>query len=239
MSEDDLYALYKLHLADARIVELKTRAATFDPTKATRTAIEKLKPAHDAAKAKLDKLSSDHTDLELKFKTLFDKLNAQINYLYSGKVTNSRESEALEKDIESLRDRADKAEEERLAVAEATPAARKAYGDVHEKMEVLKKELAVAYQAALKERDQLQADYKESVKVRNDRAVKVPAGLLAQYDAIRVKHNGIGMGEILGGKTCGACGTNLPQKIVLSAREGKLVMCESCHRILFHVLPNP
>jgi uncharacterized protein len=237
MTEDDLYELYKLHQVDAQIVELKQRAADFDPTRPVRAKIEAIKPDFESAKKLLDTLSADHTDLELKFKSLFDKLNNQINYLYSGKVVNAKESEALEKDIESLRDRADAAEQQRVDVAAQLPAARARFEDLNKKMEALKRELAVEYQKALKEKENLQNSYKELVEKRKARAGKVLPSLAAQYDAIRVKYNGIGMGLVVGEKSCGACGTILPTKSVLAAQAGKLVTCETCHRILFHVLP--
>jgi predicted nucleic acid-binding Zn-ribbon protein len=237
MTEDDLYELYKLHQVDARIVELKQTAADFDPTRPVRAKIDAIKPDFEAAKKNLEQLSASHTDLELKFKSLFDKLNNQINYLYSGKVVNAKESEALEKDIESLRDRADQAEQQRVAVAGEIPGARAKFEELNTKMDALKRELAVEYQKALKEKERLQSEYKELVEKRKAKASKVLPSLAAQYDAIRVKYNGIGMGVIVGGKSCGACGTILPTKSVLATQEGKLVTCEACHRILFHVLP--
>ena len=238
MTGEDIYILYKLHLIDAKIFDIRTRAARFDPTREIRAAIEELKPTFDAAESRYKSLVASHADLELKFKSLFDKLNNQINYLYSGKVTNPRETEAIEKDIANLRDRAEKAEADRLRVSEDIPSAKDAYDAVNKQMEKLKAQGQATYKEALAEKKRLEADYKRLTEDRPNAAQKVVPSLLAQYEAIRHKQNGLGMAEIIDDKKCGRCGTLLAAKLVLAAKDNKLVTCESCHRILYAPLPN-
>ena len=238
MTSDDLYKLYKLHQVDAKIVELKRKAAAFDPTKESKEKIEALKPAWDAAKKHLESLEADALDLELKFKTVFDRLTYQVNYLHGGKITNPREVELIEKDVENLRERAEKVDADRGALVEQIPVARAEFKTQDTEMEVLKKEYAIAYKKAVKERETLQADYAAAVKDREAKAKAVLPSLLAQYDAIRAKSNGIGMAEVVKDKNCGGCGTVLPARLIVASKESKLVTCESCHRILFTVVPN-
>lgn len=238
MTEEDLYALYQLHLVDARIVEIKQAAASFDPTKELRQQAETLKAQTERAKNALDGLKGEHKDLELRFKTLFDRLTKQMEAMMGGKVTNPREIEALERDIEDLRERADAAEQKRVAVSEQIPAAEAKFNELNEKFSAKKKEYTVAYNQAMRDREAMQAEYKDLVAKHGPLAAKVPSGLIAQYDAIRHKYNGIGMGLIREGKVCGACNTIVPTKSLAAVKEGKLVTCESCHRILFNLLPS-
>lgn len=233
MTEADLYTLYKLHEVDARIVEIKQVAAAFDPTRDLRLAYEKAKKAADQAKAELDHLRGDHKDLELKFKTVFDRLTKQMDAMMGGKVTNPREIEALERDVEDLRDRADRVEQSRVAVAEKIPQATELSDRLQAEADEKKKVFAAAYKEAVKTSEALQTEYKELVAHRGPLAEKVPPGLLAQYDAIRHKYGGIGMSIIREGKFCGGCGTLVPTKSVAGVQEGKLITCETCHRILY------
>ncbi|MBL8048617.1 MAG: hypothetical protein JNJ45_08045 [Chthonomonas sp.] len=238
MTEEDLYALYQLHLVDARIVEIKAAAASFDPTKELRQQAEALKAQTTKAKATLDGLRGDHKDLELRFKTVFDRLNKQMEAMMGGKITNPREIEALERDIEDLRERADAAEQQRVAVQAQIAPAEEKFNELDEKFQAKKRVYTVAYQKAVREREEMQAEYKDLVAKHGPLQAKVPPGLLTQYDAIRHKYGGIGMGVIRDGKVCGACNTMIPAKTVEAVKEGKLVTCESCHRILFNLLPS-
>lgn len=237
MTEEDLYALYQLHMVDVRIVEIKQLAAGFDPTKALRTQAEALKAQTEKAKSQLDSLRGESKDLELRFKTLFDRLNKQMETMMGGKVTNPREIEALERDIEDHRERAEKVEQSRVAVTDQIPAAEQKFDELNDKFLAKKREYTIAYQQAMKDREKMQAEYKELVEQHGPLAAKVHPGLMTQYDAIRHKYNGIGMGVIRDGNVCGACNTVIPTKTLGAVREGKLATCESCHRILFHLLP--
>jgi len=236
MTPDDLFKLYKLHLVDAQIVDLKRKAAHFDPTKEAKELLEARKPDWEAKKQKLEKLEADSLDLELKFKTVFDRLNYQVNYLHGGKVTNPREVELIEKDIESLRERAEKIDAERGALVDQIPSARTDFMTIDKEMEVIKKQYAVAYQKAVKAREQLHNDYQTAVKERSARVKDVTPALLAQYEAIRNKNGGVGMAEVIGDKNCGGCGTILAARLIVAAKESKLVTCESCHRILYSAI---
>ncbi|MFA6093783.1 MAG: C4-type zinc ribbon domain-containing protein [Elusimicrobiota bacterium] len=71
-------------------------------------------------------------------------------------------------------------------------------------------------------------------KARRDAyAAGIPAEMVSQYDAIRVRRSGVAVSR-LDGKTCGACRMNQPPQAMVNVAKGtKLVLCESCQRILY------
>ena len=77
------------------------------------------------------------------------------------------------------------------------------------------------------------AKFKERAAQRPIAAQEVPPALLARYEAIRKKYDGIGMARISKTGSCEACGTRLPTKVVEDVKDGRVVTCEACHRILY------
>lgn len=238
MAEKDLEALFRLHRIDAAMAELKARAQNFDPTRDVRAAIEAFKPAYVQATAALRRLEAELQDGELTAKGIEEKLKKYDKQLYGGQVVNPKEVEAIEHEMKNLRDRKDEVELKELEIMDALPAVRTRAKELEGKLRTLTEQFNEKKDDALNEQARIQATYKELAAKRGDVATGVPAGLLAQYDAIRKKQSGIGMAEVTERGTCGACGTALPTKTVLMAQEYKLVTCDECHRILFQVVPK-
>lgn len=238
-SADDLYALYKLHLVDAAIVDLRKRAASFDPTREQRAAIEAFKPEWESARAEAASLHAEQTDLELTTRSLDEKIKKIDKDLYGGKIVNPREVENLQKEIEAIKAQRSRLDSRILEIWEIAPGAKARAEEAEKKMATLRTLYEQRKQEGLRLKAELESEYKLAAAKRSGLAKAVPVGLLAQYDAIRQRQGGIGMAEILDNGSCSRCGTILPTKTVLNVRESKVETCETCHRILFVVMPEP
>lgn len=235
MGENGLYALYRLHQVDSALLDMKRRAAALDGGKA-------LKEAMDRFKAENAKTLEEVSNLETRIKGLEDRVqlnNEKIKQLdktlYGGSVVNTKEAAGYEAEIKQLKTAVANAESELLQCMEELPAAQVAAGPVAEKVQQYLLAIKKKNAQDVAEGASLQASYKEQSAERAKRAAEVPKPLLAQYEAIRTKYLGVGISVLKGG-TCGACGTNLPTKVVQSLDSDRLVTCESCHRILFKVV---
>jgi predicted nucleic acid-binding Zn-ribbon protein len=68
---------------------------------------------------------------------------------------------------------------------------------------------------------------------RSAAAAQVPAGLVSEYDRIRVRRQGVALAR-LNGLTCTVCRMNqTPQTEVDLRRGDRLILCGSCQRILY------
>lgn len=229
----DVFPLIKLHRVDAAIVEIRKRAASWDPGRALTAEIQRLTGLIEAARKEHQQRQAAVTDLELKQQSLKDKLAKFDKDLYGGKIVNPREVEAIQKEMEMLKKHIADLDGEILAAMERIPEAENNLPQLTKELEIRQRQLAEHQQRANVEKAQMESEFKELSAQRPALESKVDPGLLKQYDAIRKRHDGIGMSEITAAGTCGRCGMQVPSKNVVLAKEGKLVTCDECHRLLY------
>ncbi len=238
MPTNDLYDLYKLHVVDAAIADIKKRAASLDPGREVKPLLDAVKPGYDAAKAKYDALASELKDLEYRTQTIDEKLKKLDKELYGGKVVSPKEIQAYEHEIATLKAKRDQDAPRMLELFDLVPAAKAEFDEWDKKLSVIKGKYAEAKARALETKAELEREYKEKMAERPGLVAKIDKGHLAQYEAIRAKHEGIGMALVTERGTCERCGVQLPTKTIEMAKEDKWITCEECHRILFHMVPK-
>lgn len=238
MPDPGLSALWNLHRIDAAIVELKRRAEAFDPTREIAPKLRAAKARHEAAAAELQRLRGELRDRELAQSTLKERLVRLDEQLYGGSVVNAKEAALLEAEMAHVREQIDALDLEQLELMERVAAAESELGKIEPVLAALQKQAASLIERGRSEQERMQAEYAELRRRRPEAARAVPEPLLRQYEAIRAKHDGIGMSEITDKGTCARCGTELPKKTILAAREDRLVTCENCRRILICLVPE-
>lgn len=234
MASADLLHLWKLHLIDAALHEIRNKAAALDPGRAIMARLESAQRKLEEVGGQAKALHAEQTDLELKQKTIDEKIKKFDKQLYGGQVVNPREVEAINKEIAILKKQRSEMDVRILELWELVPPAQAKAHEAQKEVDALKSELMEFQKEALKLKAQLESEYKQTGSKRAAAAKEVPAGLLARYDAIRQRYGGIGMSRITKRGTCGACGTSLPTKVIEDAKDDRLVTCEECHRILYY-----
>jgi len=150
-----------------------------------------------------------------------------------GGISNSREYDSIEKEIENLnllKQIAEKVITESKQAILADKAAIEEYKDRisirTEDLRIKKEELATIVDSTAKEEEKL-------LKVRNDYASKIDSRTMSAYERIRSSvHNHLAVVGVVGG-ACGGCfNTITPQRLIDVAGGRKLVICEHCGRII-------
>jgi predicted nucleic acid-binding Zn-ribbon protein len=118
---------------------------------------------------------------------------------------------------------------------EALPPARAHSERIERAIESKKQEIEMRQKAALEERDRLQAEYASLNQRRPEAVARLSGEWLARYDGVRKKTDGTAMALVQGKTSCAACGTILPTRTIVLAREGKWTPCEGCGRALYWV----
>jgi predicted nucleic acid-binding Zn-ribbon protein len=221
-----------LHLVDSQLLEIRNRAANLDPGKKLQAELAAINTQYEAKSAHAKALHAEQTDLELRQKSIDDKLKKIDKELYGGKVVNPREVEALQKEIATLMKNRGDMDGRILELWDEMPPAKKEADALHAHVETKKKELDEHQKKVLVARAQMEKDFKERAEKRPGLAKEVPPPMLARYEAIRHKH-APGMAGVSKKGACEACGTNQPVKLIHASLEGKVVTCEACHRILY------
>ena len=234
MASGDLLHLWKLHLIDSALVEIRARAAALDPGRGIMAKIEAEQKAADAIIAEAKSLSGELTDLELKQKSIDDKIKKFEKELYGGKIVNPREVESINKEIAMLKRQRGESDVRILELWELVPPAKAKAEEEQKKIDELKSQLKQFQRGVLETKTKLEQEFKSASAQRAPLATEIPAGLLAKYDSIRNRHGGIGMARIQKNGSCGSCGTRLPTKVIEDVKDDRTVTCESCHRILYY-----
>jgi uncharacterized protein len=234
MASADLLHLWKLHLVDASLKDIRDKAAALDPGRSIMARLEKAQKELDEVGGEAKALHAEQVDLELKQKTIDDKIKKFEKDLYGGSVVNPREVEAINRELAILKKQRGELDVRILELWELVPPAQAKSSNEQQAVDALKSELKAFQKGALELKGQLEREFKSVAAQRSEAAKNVPSGMLARYEAIRQRHGGIGMSRISKRGTCGACGTSLPTKVIEDVKDDRMVTCEECHRILYY-----
>ena len=233
MASSELRKLYRLHLVDSALVEIRMRAAALDPGRklmAELSALEK----HLAEKTAASRaLSGEQADIELEQKTIDQKIKKIEAEIYGGKVVNPREVENLQKEVETLKKKRNSLDARLLELMESGPDATADEAPIRKAIAAKKAELAAHQTEVMAVKAKLESDFKARSAERPVLAKEVPPVLMARYDAVRKKLDGVGVTEVNRDSSCTSCGTFLPEKTIQAAKEGRVVYCDTCHRIVY------
>jgi uncharacterized protein len=229
--------LLVLQALDLRIQQLRHKRSTLPEIAALRAnAAEQAALATETAE-----VGARHHDLVREQKRLEDEI-AQVTEragkheanLYGGSVTNPRELQALQDDIEALRRRQRALEDDDLEIMEAlepVTAELEVLAGRRASLESAAAGLDAALTAAAADID---AELATLAAERDAAVAGIAPGLLDEYEALRAQHGGIGVAK-LEGSTCGGCRLSLSAVEVDRIRKldpDERVLCEECGRLL-------
>lgn len=154
--------------------------------------------------------------------------------MYSGVVSAPRELQAMQADHESLRRRRGTLEDQVLDVmAEREPVEDEVASQMAER-ERLDAEASRLLVLVAEAQAGIDAELATEDRRRSEAAAAIPADLLALYERLRSKLDGIGAAPLVGNR-CGGCHLSLPATEIDRIRReppDTLVSCDQCGRIL-------
>jgi predicted nucleic acid-binding Zn-ribbon protein len=222
---------------DTRLVQLARRLDTL-PERSQLAATARQVAAVDARLAAADERRSDlsrgQQRLEDEIASLNERADRVDKQLYSGTVTNPRELLALQDDVASLRRRIGKLEDDELEImmlSESVEAQRAELAAEHEQLESDMARLTGDLAAT---EGEITAELEAVRREREAAATEVRPELLAQYDALRSRHDGVAIARLVGA-TCQGCHLQLPAVEIARIRAlglDDVVHCDSCGRLL-------
>jgi predicted nucleic acid-binding Zn-ribbon protein len=149
------------------------------------------------------------------------------------RVRNTREADAVDRELETIRRLMKERETERDTLREAI-AKRRLSVEKHEReFGELEKYAAEERQKADTRLAELNATRDKVLAGRGTLAVKVPADVLRRYEMIRAKRQGIGVAAIKEGSCSGCFVVLTPQQVIAIQRAEEFAQCPRCQRILY------
>jgi predicted nucleic acid-binding Zn-ribbon protein len=229
MTRGDL--LYRLQIldreADAKRVSLAQVEIDLDDTDALERASTRLAQATERA----NKCVGAQTSLELELQGLVDRIARDEKRLYSGAIKNPKELQELQQEVASLRRRESRLEDSLLAAmieTDEAQASRDEAGDLLERERADHKARTADLQSQRTTLTQRLAD------LGAERANLLPEILkedLGAYESLRRRKGGLAVAPVRS-NACTACGVTVSVNRRWHLREGDLVTCSNCERII-------
>ena len=231
--KEKLLALYDLQQIDSALDAIKRQYATMDRGQVERAHYDAVKAAHDETLAALQAADTEHKTTKLEQDGVIAKHKEVETKLYSGKVSNPKDLQFMQEEVEMLarnRERLDEKLATLLADVEASREREKAAKKIHS-------EAIKAYNVKASVAQSQSATFKAQAETlttqRSEQAKEIAPDLLKRYDAVRKVKQGIAIVALQDGNACGGCKMGLSRDTMQRVREGKvIVVCENCERML-------
>ncbi len=227
-----LDALWAVQQLDTRLLDARARLSALDDGAALRAETETARAAAAAAAERLHRAQAALRDQELQLQTTETKQKKVQADLYGGRVTNPKELAALEEELGAFARARDHLEDRILALFDQIESLRREDTEARGTVAALEERLRVRVADFEAARREITVEIEALEAERAERAAAVEARLLRKYEGIAAQQAGVGMVAIIGG-FCGGCRNDVPPQFVSRVRDGQVVTCERCHRILY------
>jgi predicted nucleic acid-binding Zn-ribbon protein len=178
---------------------------------------------------------AEHAFKEREFEA--DELRRKIEpldqKLYEGKVTNPKELEDLQRDIDSLKRRHSELEDNALAAMDALETAQETLAEARRALEEAAGSDAAEQEELHTREVELTKEIGDLDERRSAQLERVDPLLMGLYQQLASSRQGRAVAKVVGG-ACQGCRISLPMNLVQRARSSSdVVQCSSCERILY------
>ena len=227
-------ALYQLQQLDLELERVAAEQQAVAKSLQGNARLQELRIEHNSAQEQLRSRLQAQREAEWALEELTRRLGAQEQRLYSGMVSNPKELNALQQEIQHLRTQQGRQEDTYLEVMEAAESLQE---EARRKAEMLQKaEEAWARESStmLGRRDQLEVRKQELQARRTQMLTSIDAGFISRYEAMRRAKQGRAISKVEQ-NSCQWCRVILtPSELQRVRISSQLQTCTNCGRILYY-----
>ena len=228
-----LYQLQQLEAAAAALNAERINSDEYRQLRSIRASFEAEKQKLAQANAAIAKLEKQIESLEKRKSELEVRIAGEKQAMYDGSVTNSRELEARQGQLESLQSKAEAAQKEKseqqpLLVKKQEEAGKLRHTLTDKQIEFSR--IRDIYQVKQEERDG------RGRRLEEEKAAliaEIDADSLAWFETQRERFAGAPVAFLNSQRICSGCHTMVPQSTYKRASSGISTLCENCGRTLF------
>ncbi len=225
--------LRELQSLDLYIDRLHQEVAELDRGERLRAKIERSRQRLEDVKARYQEIHAEAIDQELRLQAFDERLRRAEADLYSGRITNPRELQLLQREIEQAKQSREEMEVEMLRIWERMETMKNDIDEAERDLEYAER----VYQAKVEEFHQrkaaLEAEIEFHLKERAKLTEQIDPNVLARYEQLRQRLGGTAV-AVVEQKACSVCHTLLTPYILKRLQnEDALITCESCGRLLY------
>lgn len=237
MTTEDLRSLLALQDIDTSIDRDRHRRANL-PERAEVVAVDQkiseLRAEAEAAVAARDAVAQRQAAIEEELAVTEERAAAVNRRLYSGEVSASRELQAMAADADSLTARASHLEDEVLEILDEREPFDRRVVDLAAGIAGLVERRDGAAAALAAAEAEVDRDLADLAGRRQAAAASLPAAMLATYEQLRPRLDGVAVARLVGDH-CDGCHLSLSATELDRIRHlppGEMATCEQCGRIL-------
>ena len=226
--------LYHLQTLDSRTAALEAELASLDDGSTLQAQLEEAGGAESAAQADLHEKQSRSRIMELELQSTIGKVKKIETDLYSGRVGNPKELQAMDADIQMLTRQRGRTEEDVLDLMEQIEQLLEDTRRLEKEREAREQALAAHLETYRRRQEELKSELETTRAERETFAAQLDPDLLRRYERLRGRKEGVAVVKILSNGICGGCHFKLPGQLVTRVQEEDVVLtCEECGRILY------
>lgn len=231
-TKEDIVALLVLQEKDAALDKLGSEIELIPKEIASlRDALEGEKTAWNAAKAHIVELEKGKKSCELDLASKEEA--ARKHGMELNQVKTNEAFKALQSQIDKAKQEGSDLETKILEHMDALDTARHEEKQQAAHFKITEEKAKTVITAREAELTKLQAEFAAAKAARDEAAAPLPAEMMKVYNHIRSRGKKDAVAPIKDG-LCGGCRIALPPQSVVEATKGnKLVVCESCNRIVY------
>ncbi len=229
---EQIKILVELQKIDGEIYQLK-KALSAHPSlqKKIELESEKKKAGLKATEEESKRIQLKQKEKEVDLQSKEDKIKKMQSQLYQ--LKSNREYTTMDLEIKGLK--ADKSvlEEEILGLLDAADQAKSKFQKEKDLLSSEEKKAAAEIEALEQKSEEIRAAIGAQEEKRKSYVPNVDPKLLSQYERILIKREGLALAPVRS-NACGGCHMELPPQAVHEVQlQDKLMVCESCARILY------
>lgn len=181
---------------------------------------------------RFDQLSSEQRRLEYDIDALSQKAAAEEKRMYDGSVANSKELESMQRDIDNLRQRRSRLEDELLEYMEQREGLETQIAEHRRALAEARATLEQLTSASQDELAEIEVKLTNYAAQRAGLAAGIDEELLELYEDLRAQKKGVGAAALVDG-ICQGCHERLSSVQLDKLKHGSgIARCDSCRRIL-------
>jgi uncharacterized protein len=227
-------ALYQLQQLDLELERFVGEQQAIASALQGNSNLQKLRKESDIAQQQLRQGLQAQKEAEWANEDLNRRLSVQEHRLYSGAVTNPKELQSLQQEVQRLRAQQSRQEEVTLEMMDAAESLQEVARHKAEALQQAEDAWVQESATMVTRRDQLEVRRQETEAKRKQLAASIDAALLSRYEALRRTKQGRAISKVEQ-NSCQWCRVILtPSELQHVRMSAELQTCGNCGRILYY-----
>jgi predicted nucleic acid-binding Zn-ribbon protein len=230
----DISRLFELQKLDVNLEKARRKLAQLQQALGESEELKEARQAFTATEAELHRWHAAQKNAELEAQTLAQQITTKDKELMSGRVTQPKELEALQANIEALRRQRTSIEDSGVEAMTQVETLSQQLAGQKQALERIETQWKSGQAELLQEDAKYKRIYTQLKQQRETGAKALPPADLKYYEEVRKRKAGIAVAPLQNGQ-CGVCHIVVPTGVVsaVRSRKGEAVLCPSCGRLLF------